>query len=99
MKFNVPKKLKVGSVDYEVRLVQHCGTNDYFGLCRPQGIIEIANQAGGYDVSESKKKQTFLHELTHAILFAMGKEELNDDESFVNTFSSFLSEAINTMEE
>ena len=43
--------------------------------------------------------QTFLHELTHAILFAMGKEELNDDESFVNTFSSFLSEAINTMEE
>ena len=43
--------------------------------------------------------QTFLHELTHAILFAIGKEELNDDESFVNTFSSFLAEAINTMEE
>lgn len=30
---------------------------------------------------------------------ADGKEELNDDESFVNTFSSFLSEAISTMEE
>ena len=28
----IPKKLKVGSVDYEVRLVQHCGTNDDFGL-------------------------------------------------------------------
>ena len=39
------------------------------------------------------------HELTHAILFAMGKNELNDDESFVNTFASFLSEAISTMEE
>ena len=46
-----------------------------------------------------KKKQIFLHELTHAILFAMGKDELNEDEAFVNTFSSFLSEAINTMEE
>ena len=99
MKFNIPKKLKVGSVDYEVRLVQHCGMNDYFGLWRPQGIIEIANQAGGYEVSESKKMQTFMHELTHAILFAMGKEDLNDDEAFVNTFASFLSEAINTMEE
>lgn len=99
MQFNIPKKLKVGSVDYVVKQVEHCGTNDDFGLWRPQGIIEIANQAGGYEVSDSKKKQTFLHELTHAILFAMGKEDLNDDESFVNTFSSFLSEAISTMEE
>ena len=98
MEFNIPKKFKVGSVDYEVRFVEHCGTDDDFGLWRPQGIIEIANQAGGYNVSESKKKQTFLHELTHSILFAMGKEELNKDESFVNTFSSFLAEAINTIE-
>ena len=99
MDFKIPKKFKLGGVDYEVRLVEHCGNYDNFGFWRPQGIIEIANQAGGYEVSESKKRQTFLHELTHAILFAMGKEELNDDESFVNTFSSFLAEAINTMEE
>ena len=99
MKFNIPKKLKVGGVDYSVKQVEHCGTDDNFGFWRPQGIIEVANQAGGYEISESKKKQIFLHELTHAILFAMGKDELNDDESFVNTFSSFLSEAINTMEE
>ena len=99
MKFKIPKKFKVGSVDYEVKRVERCGNNDDFGFWRPQGIIEIATQAGGYEVSESKNMQTFLHEITHAILFAMGKEELNDDESFVNTFSSFLSEAINTMEE
>ena len=99
MKFNIPKKLKVGGVDYSVKQVEHCGNYDDFGFCKPQGIIEIANQAGGYEISESKKKQIFLHELIHAVLFAMGKEELNDDESFVNTFSSFLLEAINTMEE
>jgi len=98
MEFNIPNKLKIGGVDYSIKHVEHCGMNDDFGLWRPQGIIEIANQAGGYEVSDSKKRQTFLHELTHAILFAMGKEELNDDESFVNTFSSFLNEAINTME-
>ena len=99
MEFNIPKKLKVGGVDYSVKQVEHCGTNDDFGLWRSQGIIEIATQAGGYEVSESKKKQTFLHELTHAILFAMRKDDLNDDESFVNTFSSFLSESISTMDE
>ena len=98
MEFNIPNKLKIGGVDYSIKHVEHCGMNDDFGLWRPQGIIEIANQAGGCEVSDSKKRQTFLHELTHAILFAMGKEELNDDESFVNTFSSFLNEAINTME-
>ena len=98
MEFNIPSKLKIGGVDYSIKHVEHCGIDDDFGLWRPQGIIEIANQAGGYEVSDSKKRQTFLHELTHAILFAMGKEELNDDESFVNTFSSFLNEAINTME-
>ena len=99
MEFKLPKKFKVGGVDYTVKQVEHCGNYDNFGFCFPQGIIEIANQAGGYKVSESKKMQTFLHELTHAILFTMKKEELNDDESFVNTFSSFLNEAINTMEE
>ena len=99
MEFNIPNKLKIGGVDYSIKHVEHCGMNDDFGLWRPQGIIEIANQAGGYEVSESKKMQTFLHELTHAILFTMNKSELNDDESFVNTFSSFLNEAISTMEE
>ena len=99
MEFKIPKKLKVGGVDYSVKQVEHCGTNDDYGLWRSQGIIEIANQAGGYEVSDSKDSPTFLRELAHAILFAMGKEELNDDESFVNTFSSFLSEAVNTMEE
>lgn len=99
MEFKIPKKFKLGGVDYIVKQVEHCGLNDDFGFWKPQGIIEIANQAGGYEVSDSKKRQTFLHELTHAILFAMGKEELNEDESFVNTFSSFLNEAISTMEE
>ena len=99
MEFIIPKKFKIGSVEYEVKQVEHCGNCDDFGFWRPQGIIEIAKQAGGYKVSESMQHQVFLHELTHAILAQMGKEELNEDESFVNTFSSFLSEAISTMEE
>ena len=99
MKLNIPKKFKVGRIDYEVKRVEHCGVDDDFGRWYAVGFIEIANQSGGYKIPESHQQQTFLHELTHAILAQMGKEDLNGDESFVNTFSSFLSEAINTMEE
>lgn len=99
MKFNIPKRFKVGGIDYTVNMVEHIGTSDDFGVHYSDGQIDIATQTSGRQTSGSLRRQTFLHELTHAILFAMGKEELNDDESFVNTFSSFLSEAINTMEE
>lgn len=99
MEFKIPKRFKVGSIDYEVRFVEHCGDNECFGMWQPFGFIEIANQSSGYEVSESRKRQTFFHELTHAILGQMKKYELNEDESFVNTFASFLTEAISTMEE
>ena len=56
MEFNIPNKLKIGGVDYSIKHVEHCGMNDDFGLWRPQGIIEIANQAGSYEVSDSKKR-------------------------------------------
>lgn len=98
MKFKIPKRFKVGTVDYTVNTVERCGDNEDFGRWLPFGIIEIARQSCGYPVSESRKKQVFLHELTHAILGQMNKEDLNSDESFVNTFSSFLAEAIDSME-
>lgn len=99
MKFNIPKKFNIGSVEYSVNIVQHCGLSENFGFWKPQGIIEIAKQSEGFELSESKMKQSFIHELTHAILFQMGEDKLNDNEKFVNVFSSFLTEAINTMED
>lgn len=42
--------------------------------------------------------QTFLHELTHAILSKMNKNELNKDEEFVDVFSGLLHQALTTME-
>lgn len=98
MNFEIPKKFSIGSVDYNVKQLDCVNHGEDFGVWRYSGDIELANNISGDKVSESKKKQTFWHELTHAILFQMSKFDLNDDESFVNTFSSFLSEAINSME-
>lgn len=77
MEFNIPNKLKIGRVDYSIKHVQHCDIDDDFGLWRSQGIIELTKQSGGFEISESKKRQIFFYELTHAILFTMGKDELN----------------------
>ena len=60
-------------------------------------VIQIAKTSRGRGVPQSSQQQIFLHELVHAILNTMRKDGLCDDESFVNTFASFLNEAINTM--
>lgn len=69
-----------------------------FGQYDPvTNVIQIAQTSRGRGVPQSSQQQTFLHELVHAILNTMLKDDLNDDESFVNTFASFLNEAIKTM--
>ena len=99
MNFRIPNKLTVGSIDYTVEQKDTITKDEDFGWWSCTGAIEIAQRIGNKEVSESRRKQTFWHELTHAILHQMGRTDLNEDEGFVNTFSSFLSGAINTMEE
>ena len=59
MEFNVPKKLKVGGVDYFVKQVEHCGMNDDFGIWRPQGIIEIAIRLEAMTFPNQRKSRPF----------------------------------------
>lgn len=40
---------------------------------------------------------TLYHEITHAILGTMGEVDLNNNERFVNCFSSFLAEAMDSV--
>ena len=98
MKFNIPKKMIVGGVDYVVNIKNVLNYSGDFGFWQPQGTIDIVHGVDGDRISESRIRTTFWHELTHAILDRMGRTDLNDDESFVNTFSTFLSGAIDTME-
>lgn len=99
MRFNIPKKMVVGGVDYVVNIKDVLNYNEDFGYWKPQGTIDIASGVEGDRISESRMRTTFWHELTHAILDRMGRTDLNDSEEFVNTFSAFLSGAIDTMEE
>jgi hypothetical protein len=93
----IPKAFKVGGQPIDVKFVERCD-NNWLGCCRvAKGCIEIADK---YDrdekVSEGGKLNTFYHELTHAILYTMGETDLNNNEKFVCTFSSLLTEALTT---
>lgn len=90
-----PNKYKVGGQEVEVRHVERCEDNSV-GTCNVcAGYLEIAENFNKDDKqSLDSKRNTFYHELTHSILSTMGKKELNSDEEFVCTFSSFLSEAM-----
>ena len=98
MDFNIPKAFTLGGVEHVVEIQQAVGYEQDFGQYDPvRKVIQIAQTCRGRGVPQSFQQQTFLHELVHAILNTMLKDDLNDDESFVNTFASFLNEAINTM--
>lgn len=93
----IPIKLNVGGQEIEVKRVER-GDDNCLGHCLvASGCIEVAIK---YDrdreVSDSCKRNTFYHELVHAILYTMGEMELNNNEKFVCTFSSFLTEALTT---
>lgn len=60
---------------------------------------EIYLQAASAEslLSEGRVLEIFLHELTHAILFAM-EHELRSDEAFVDLFSGLLYQALESFE-
>lgn len=99
MDFNIPKAFTLGGVKHVVEIQQVVGYEQDFGQYDPaRKVLQIALTSRGRVLPQSFQQQTFLHELVHAILNTMRKDDLYDDESFVNTFASFPNEAINTME-
>ena len=71
MEFKLPDTLTVGGIDYDVKQ-KDTGRNGDFGFWECTGHIEIADSIAGEKVSESRKRQSFWHELTHAVLHQMG---------------------------
>jgi len=61
-------------------------------------VITLSRIDGIKDICEDLILDTFYHERTHAILYAMGKRELNKDEEFVDLFSKLLRQADETAE-
>ena len=56
--------------------------------------IVLQRSTKDYKMTKEQEEATYFHELTHMILFLMGKEMLAQDEEFVSIFSNLLHQAI-----
>lgn len=93
MTIEIPEEYTVGGQLLQVAKVD--SLNGKLGTCcLGAGFVRIANNFNGEKQSETSKQNTFYHELTHTILDTMGRGDLSGDEVFVNSFSSFLLEAL-----
>ena len=62
--------------------------------CVAEGKLLIANNFSTSKQCDSSKANTFVHEVVHGILDAMGETELSQNEKFVLIFSSFMVDVI-----
>lgn len=95
---NIPKQYKVGGVTIDVEHVERLGGSKLGTCLLPAGKVKIAEKFmcddEQYEQTESNKENTFYHELTHSILDTMAEFDLSQNEKFVSTFSSLLTEAM-----
>ena len=93
----LPPTINVGGSELNIEFPETLNDCQLGQTSIAEGFIRIANKyytdRGLLIQSDSSKENTFYHELTHAILGTMCNE-LNNDEEFVSTFSSFLCSAM-----
>lgn len=91
----IPKKISIGGQEISIDIVDKISGNCLGRCCLGGGFIQISN-VFHEDIkqSDSSKRNTFFHEVVHAILGTMGEEKLDANEKFVSSFSSFLTEAM-----
>lgn len=99
MKFTIPNTFSVGGLNYNVIFEEFLRYGEEYGHWDgTKCTIHIAKTAGSEEMTEERKQQTFFHELIHAALDAIGEDELNDNEQFIDALSNVLYQAIKTME-
>ena len=86
------KSFKLGAVDWNVEFNNEVtASHEALGLCSYiEARIYIAEKARGKKLSKQVQEQIFYHELIHAMLDAIGYDELGQDEKFVNSMGTLL---------
>lgn len=84
-------EIKVGGVVYTITekpFIEIDGSRDFIGKCD----YEKAEIAVLSDISNERKDQTAIHELTHAIFYEAGYEE--QDEDMINRVGKILHQVL-----
>jgi len=98
-KFEIPKHFELLGKDFTVKRTMDLlpkSNNGVVGqILHDFGTIELQGSSPTYPVSEDSMNETYLHEVTHAILSAM-ESKLTSDEKFVNLFAKHLYQVLKT---
>ena len=85
------KSFRLGARKYRVHVVEHDADIDYIGLARPAtGEIEILASYQGRLIPEDAQEQTLYHEVVHCIFEEIGRRDLFEDETLVQSFAALL---------
>ncbi len=88
----IPKRFKLHGHTIEVRVVPNAEMADH-GMYEPDKELITVRKG-----NQAMLEHTWLHELTHAILLAMGRDKLYADEGFVDAYSALLHQALTSAE-
>lgn len=89
----IPEKIQVGGQVLKTEICEELG-GKLGKCCVFNGYIKIASNIDGTAQTESSMFNTYVHEVTHAILDTMGRGDLSGDETFVSSFAGFATEAL-----
>ena len=99
IKTPIPRRIRVGAKQYSIDIVETMlRKRDMGRIHYDQRRIELgktSNVTGRRFASETMQ-ENFWHEMVHAILHDMGRDNLNRDEKFVQDFAKRLTQAINS---
>jgi Zn-dependent peptidase ImmA (M78 family) len=96
-----PRSIRVGNKRYSIDLIESMlNKGEMAKVFYEQGKIVIGKRSSlnGRRFSKANLRESFFHELVHAILYDMNAHKLNRDEEFVTEFSQRLSQALTKVE-
>ena len=83
------KRFNLAGKQYTVKLVKY--DTDNLGLARSAvGEIEVQTHWLGREIPEEMQVQTAYHEVVHCILEDIGRNDLSNDETLVQTLSALM---------
>lgn len=94
------KTFSLGAREFLVNVVNDYDSHYLGSTHSAAGKITIYRKVDEHqEVPEDNLEETLWHEVLHAILISLGKHDLSNDEVFVSSCSTLLTQAINTMED
>lgn len=94
------KSFKLGAVNWDIEINdKKTAGAEALGLCSYiEARIYIAENARGKVVNKEVQEQTLYHEVIHAMLDAIGYDEIGEDEKFVNSMGTLLHQFVRTVD-